>query len=377
MARTGREWDGMTDNNTARPSYNDWLAQHTLLWGDHSYPGSALLHVSSKGDWTGVRLPLDDVDGAWDYAEDRCFKDVYVRVAPLDGDVEYEAGSRGRKDCSLALPALWLDVDTSDGVHDAENLPTMKEAGRIVRRVLAPSLIVKSGGGVHCYWRLDEPMNWTSAEGADLLRRWAALWKGEFATRGFDVDSGVSKDAGRILRMAGTLNGKFQEPRAVTIHEQDLLQSYSVDLLQKVAPPVAMLDSTAAARYVGGSLARRINHLVPASRAIADVWGLQLVDADRGRWALPQSTGWLNPAGNAQVWTDEKGTESVTAFTTRLQHLWRQEDEAHSLRTWDLLVIALGGDLTTAELVGKAFVKDADGLVNALKKAVAHRTVSE
>lgn len=344
-----------------------WLDQYSLLWGEHDYPDSALLHVSSKGDFVGRRVPLDDPDAAWAYATQRRFTDIYVRVAPLNGDHEYAPGARGKKVDSLALPALWLDVDCAHGVHGSEALPTAKQAGRIVRGILAPSLIIGTGGGVHCYWALDEPLDWTTPEGDALLQQWASMWKRTFAEHEFEVDSGVSKDVGRILRMAGTYNGKTDPVRPVRTLERDPYQTYTSADILAVSPvdvrEEIMRTATAGARRLSGPQARRTNRLLDVTSLMEAVWGLEPLGGDR--WSLPYPDGSHNPTGSAQVWEGEhEGDTAVTAFSDRLQRLWGQPDEAHSLRAWDLLVIAFGGDRDFAELIVDSLRHDPDRLID-------------
>lgn len=340
------------NNPTPGGDYSAWLDQHMLLWGEHEYPENALLHVSSKGDFTGRRVPLDDVDAAWDYAAAKSFTDIYIRVAPLNGDAEYAPGARGKKADSLALPAVWLDVDCAHGVHGSEALPTMKQAGRIVRGVLAPTLIIATGGGVHCYWALDELLDWTEHEAT--LRRWADLWKAKFAEKGFEVDSGVSRDVGRILRMAGTFNGKTDPPRPVETLECDPFRTYTVEDILAVAPVNKSAEAERAAagavRRVGGPVARRVNAALPVVTVMEKVWGLVHLEGDR--WSLPYADGSHNPTGSAQVWKNDGGASSVTAFSDRLQKIWSQPDEAHSLRAWDLIHLAIG-DQTLAQTFSK------------------------
>jgi hypothetical protein len=74
---------------------------------------------------------------------------------------------------------------------------------------LPASLVVNSGGGLHCYWLLSMPVNLTSD--ADtvkaLLRRLACSVGGDLS----------AAEPARVLRLPGTLNFKYKPPRRVSI----------------------------------------------------------------------------------------------------------------------------------------------------------------
>ncbi|WP_147422023.1 hypothetical protein [Salipaludibacillus neizhouensis] len=58
--------------------------------------------------------------------------------------------SRGGNDEVLSIPAVWIDIDTSDGKHSAINLPQKKEGLSLLESFgIKPTMIVDSGGGYH------------------------------------------------------------------------------------------------------------------------------------------------------------------------------------------------------------------------------------
>lgn len=74
-----------------------------------------------------------------------------------------------------------------------------------------PSALVDSGGGLHCYWISDVPLDpagWLPY--ADGLKALAL-------TEGLLCDTGLTTDSARILRVPGTLNHKYDPPRRVTL----------------------------------------------------------------------------------------------------------------------------------------------------------------
>jgi hypothetical protein len=363
------------------PDNNAWLQQHTMLFGEQEWPEGALLALSCKETFAADMVHPLDVDAAWDYARERGFRDIYIRVAPVR-DRLYGEWERGKKGDSVATAAFVLDIDTAGGVHAAEDLPTAKEAGRLVRSLLTPSLIIATGGGFHCYYLLKDPLLLQSEEegtltddALSLYERWSRRWGAAFSERGWHLDTGVAKNPAGVLRMAGTLNWKTNPPQPVRILEADPLLTYKVDDLLRFAPEVrrtAAQRSLSAGRSVGGPLAKRVNAALPVSLLMEQAWGL--VHDGGNRWVFPRENGRLGSDTHAQTWTLDNGVEVVTAFGSRLQRAWSQDSEQHSLRSWDLLCIALGAE--TAERVAKACINNLDDLVALAAAAVRSSTIN-
>lgn len=100
--------------------------------------------------------------------------------------------------CVSHARCLFGDLDK---ITLAEALFRLKESD-----LPAPTLIIRSGGGVHMYWRLDEPL-------MDLAR-WSRLQKGLAARLGGDPSV---HDPPRIMRLPGFPNSKYDPPRRCEI----------------------------------------------------------------------------------------------------------------------------------------------------------------
>src|SRR5919107_3821965 len=139
--------------------------------------------------------------------------EVYAGVASRRGEVGTKVGI-------TRLWEIWADLDLKHG-HTRES--------RLQQLMGLPyhhSILVWSGGGFHPYWLLDKP-----AEGVEELER-AELVMQRLA-EGLGGDP--VHDRSRILRVPGTLNHKFSEPRPVTLEHCNPELRYRLDQLQEMA----------------------------------------------------------------------------------------------------------------------------------------------
>ncbi|GMV27145.1 MAG: hypothetical protein AMXMBFR58_31760 [Phycisphaerae bacterium] len=112
---------------------------------------------------------------------------------------------------------------------DIENVTADEAMARIAASALPePSAIVSSGGGVHVYWRLAEPM--------DDLDIWTARQKALIGVLNSDP---VVHDPPRVMRFPGTLNHKYDPPRPCEIIACSPIR-YALDAFPCPAPAPAM-----------------------------------------------------------------------------------------------------------------------------------------
>jgi DNA-binding MarR family transcriptional regulator len=110
---------------------------------------------------------------------------------------------KGAKDNASIVLARTVFVDFDGGVN-----PDLVRS-RIEHAELPPAtMLVVSGGGVHAYWRLAEPL-------LDM-RSWRARQKGLIDA--LDSD-GVIHDPARVMRLPGLANTKYDPPRPTGIVE--------------------------------------------------------------------------------------------------------------------------------------------------------------
>jgi len=145
-------------------------------------------------------------------------EDVYMGVA-----TRRDASGGTLAHCQH-LGALFVDVDF-------KTTPEAEIRARLERELLPPSAIVHSGGGLHCYWFLREPlaMPEEAARAKMLLRRLASYLGGDLA----------AAEPARILRVPGTWNRKadYGTPRPVRLEQCEPTRRYNASELDDWLPP--------------------------------------------------------------------------------------------------------------------------------------------
>ena len=89
---------------------------------------------------------LEDISGIENFCRTNKPDNLYFGVALRKDD------SSGGKDNISQMPAVWCDVDYKE-------TPREVFIDRFKAFPFKPSIIVKSGGGIHYYWILKEPLN--------------------------------------------------------------------------------------------------------------------------------------------------------------------------------------------------------------------------
>jgi hypothetical protein len=139
--------------------------------------------------------------------------DVYVGAAPRRGEI-------GTRDGITESPALWADLDPKDGHTRQSRLE------QLMGLPLHPSIMVWTGGGWHAYWLLEEP-----AEGREALERAEAVMR----RLGEGLGGDPVHDLPRILRVPGTRNHKYENPRPVMLVRCDPDRRYALAQLEEMA----------------------------------------------------------------------------------------------------------------------------------------------
>lgn len=167
---------------------------------------------------------------------------------------------RGMGNTSQVM-AFWLDIDVKADINCyATQAEAIKALGGFCKALGLPKpMVVSSGGGVHAYWPLSDPVDApTWVDHAAILKALTDSW-------GLRADPSRTADVASILRPVGTANWKTGEPRPVKVlmdcdvintqfmltKLQTLQAETKVKVPQRYEPPVSLLG--AAPAYMQGS----------------------------------------------------------------------------------------------------------------------------
>lgn len=192
--------------------YGDIEDQFKLIsWTKH-YKTTVAFNVVEKDDLASHAITLSKDD------------DVYF--APGLQQSAPPSGKRGDSTTVVAIPGLWMDIDIQGTGHASHDYPeNFDQALEFVQDIPfgPPSLVVKSGGGLHAYWLFKEPWVFESekerAEAANLLTRFQGYIHQLGMEHGWKLDN--TSDLSRLLRLPGTLNHKYDPPTPVKVIYND------------------------------------------------------------------------------------------------------------------------------------------------------------
>jgi AAA domain len=343
----------------------DWLQ---LLHG--GAPG--LVHICATNAWHGQTFPtdpagLDDATRFVAALDGEGREGIYARVTTLKGPLA--PGRRGGAADTLAVPALWADVDLAGPGHEATPLPLPPDEAAAVAIIDAahlpdPTLWIHSGGGLYPIWQLDTPhvVDDDRQDVADLSAGWQRAI-GEAAKKlGWHYGTGVG-DLARVLRIPGTINRKAGLARPCHITDIGTGRQYPLaDLYTAVADALAAAESHSFTacdtrdcpdhrprpepRPTG--VGRPLGVVTPGDDFEAGNdwstilephgWTLAYVHGGVGYWRRPGKRG---PGVSAT--TNALGTDRLRIFTTSTEFECRSYGKLGAYA-----VLECGGDLTAA-----------------------------
>ena len=169
-------------------------------------------------------------------------RDIYVCMGSLR-TVEEKTTKRGFKyliadreqEQVVGLKSLYIDLDAKG--TDRDSYASIEEAVTELFKFLksvkfpAPSLMVKTGGGVHVYWTLDQIL--TPDEWLPLAHALVNAAK----QHDLKFDAGCTTDYARILRIPCTFNHKFTPPKDVKLVDDVLDFDYAVSRIAHALEP--------------------------------------------------------------------------------------------------------------------------------------------
>lgn len=188
------------------------------LWGAELLSRGLFGEIRAIRDGAVVQHYLSGARGAFDQAMDMTQDgwDTYFGVL-------LRTRREGTADaCVTETSVLWADVDAKK----ASDVPSAGKAialATINGFPIPPQFLVDSGGGFHCYWKLERPVPHADAK---PVMSWIAD-----ALNGDKV-----QDAPRVLRVPGTLNWKRGEPVASRLLRFDLTRLYRFSDFEALLP---------------------------------------------------------------------------------------------------------------------------------------------
>jgi len=174
---------------------------------------------------------LDTHQSAW--FTDTAYAADYVELNPNDiyfgvgtSSKDFGPNKRCPQNSISGIPGFYVDIDIKDPkAHKSKKYPvSFDEALFLVNgHGFDPTVIVKSGYGLHCYWLFEEM--WMFENDVDrfsakmMSKRMNATIKNRAISIDRDIDSIF--DLSRILRPPGSFNCKKKKPVKVKIHTID------------------------------------------------------------------------------------------------------------------------------------------------------------
>ena len=146
-----------------------------------------------------LHVPLDDLAGVDVFCNRNRANNVYFGVGVRDG-------VGGKAENITQIPCTWVDIDFKD-INKRLAWKNFKQFP------FKPSVFVKSGGGIHCYFYLSEP-----AEKEDFSRLVDANRR-IAQNLGGDLNA---CDIARVMRLPGTTNHKYNPPKPCEVIDVEL-----------------------------------------------------------------------------------------------------------------------------------------------------------
>ena len=147
------------------------------------------------------------------------------------------------------------DVDVLGSVHKENALPKTEEAIDFVNSLkLKPSIIVRSGNGVHAIWLLDEPFVIRNENEREQIRELSAGFGmyviAEGRKKGWKLDN--VQDIPRMLRAPGSLNFKSDPPKQCEVYSVEEIR-YQLNAFEEFKRNTEIVEFHAESNLVGSA----------------------------------------------------------------------------------------------------------------------------
>lgn len=182
--------------------------------------------------WDDTRDELRFPDALLKPRRDGRYRGVYYRCTTLAYALS-DQHLRGKRENFGELPGLWADIDVSGANHKQAGVlpPDLRSAASVYVNAgyPRPSALVFSGGGLHAWWKLREPVA-DRELATELSKRWGHGLVVSGARMGWHVDYVGNTD--RVLRLPGSVN---QKCGSLVTHKVVADRVYDADQLAECA----------------------------------------------------------------------------------------------------------------------------------------------
>jgi hypothetical protein len=187
---------------------------HPEAYRNIHYKGSEVKGSSGQYYWPGsATTSLDEAVAQVEYYASK-YTNVFVtpglqtkaKEAPkvINGRTVPATASRG-KNQTLGSKAFYLDIDVKQGAYGT-TADILQALSSFINQLSLPkptTLTASGGGGVHCYWVIDQliaPTEWLII---------ARALSNAASSVGLVHDANVTNDICHLMRVPGTFNGKY------------------------------------------------------------------------------------------------------------------------------------------------------------------------
>lgn len=175
-------------------------------------PKIKFIHLNT--DWETVKKEADK------FCDDYKDQNLYFGAATRDG-------KGGKKKNVISIPCVWAEIDYKDILE-------AKVQEIIDKFPFKPTIITKSGGGVHLYFLLEKPVDLKRSNDVQKVNDWIRL---ELCKLGECKLDKVS-DIPRVFRLPGTVNHKYNNKPLCEVIEINTNTYKLDDLLKNIPAPV-------------------------------------------------------------------------------------------------------------------------------------------
>lgn len=181
---------------------------------------------------------FNDLDVAAAAAVEASIKgaDVYVQVGVASRNLG--PGRRAKREEVVAIPGVWCELDIKtddrDGFRDEDAaLHFLQQAP------LPPTVLIHSGGGIHCWWLFKEP--WWFSDGGEREQAAHVVhgWWRHLADKAQAADQSIDSvwDMSRILRIPETKNTKYdREVRVIQWDDGNRINQADLEVYSRKPP---------------------------------------------------------------------------------------------------------------------------------------------